>query len=155
MTKKELVEKLLDILEFDDIDVVKLAIEKLIKDLNSGISAPGRSQELETKELTQKEENDEFEKILKIDSFIFLNIFKYLHLQNFNQKLNSQSQKNEINRKRITNFYSCFNKIKFIKELKLFAINKSDNPDWKEKLENFIKTDNKLCADLSLDGPTY
>ena len=139
MKTKELIEKLLDILKINDIDIAKLAIEKLIKDLNSGIAAPGRA--LSLIDISESEE----------EVIISAKLYNPKGWKFTDLVMKSERAKilREINQKRHEIFKS------FFKISGAWKFKKTEKPNWKEKLENYIKADNKLCADLrkSLDGP--
>ncbi len=57
----------------------------------------------------------------------------------------------DVNIERFTALKETFKGISFDKELKGWVISKSDNPDWRQRLENYNKADNSFCKEKTKD----
>ena len=143
MKNEELLEKLLNILEINDIEAMKAAILELINKLNgSGVSALGRN----TGELVYvQEENDE--KIV-----IQLNLYNPMGWKFIDLVMQSERARvlKKIYENRVALLKKHF-KVSFSVDAKGFIFNKTENQDWKEKLESYIKADKEFCNRIDIE----
>ena len=143
MKTNEIVEKLFGIYEINNIDEIKTAILQLIKELNAGIAAQGRS----TAELLTIRELDDREVSITINLFNSKN-WKFIDLVMQNKRARVLKK---IYEDRIALLKKHFRVVSFSVDEKGFILNKTENQDWKEKLESYIKADKEFCNRIDIE----
>ena len=107
----------------------------------AGLSETGEIKNMPKKEMVSAMENGET--VVLTQKYFFAGIKKEEY-----DKTPSELKMllNDINKERISALKENFKGASFDKEIKGFVITKTDNPDWKERLENYKKADNEFCA---------
>lgn len=107
---------------------------------SAGLNERGEIKNIPAKKMVSAEENGET--VVLTQKYFFAGMNKETY-----DKATSETKMilNDINKDRIAALKENFKDASFDKDVKGFVFTKEANPDWKEKLENYIKSDKEFC----------